>query len=682
MLYKYPHAEFPYRDLVATNAGRSRQEMEYELIDTGVFADDRYFDVEVEYAKAEPRRHRMQDHDPQPRSGGRTDPRAPDVVVPEHVVVGAIRSEADACVAIRTAAPWWPTITQLGPWYLHVEPDAESAVLRQRDQRRAAVGTARTRPSTRRTRSTTPSSAAATTPSTLPERAPRSPRTPVCVVPAGSSAIVRLRLDRSAPGSRSRPPRRRRRRDRHAAAPRPTSSTPRSRPPACSADAANVMRQALAGMLWSKQCYFFDVDQWLRERGRHPLRPPGGRGTRNESWFHMANHDVISMPDTWEYPWYAAWDLAFHTVPLMMVDPDFAKQQLSLMLSPRYLHPTGQIPAYEWNFGDVNPPVHAFATLLVHTHAAAGAGDRRGRSRVPEGVVRSAAHELHVVGESQGSVGAWPVRGRFPRARQHRGVRSQRGAPHRRAARAGRRHGLDGDVQPEHARVGADARRARSRPTSRTCWSSSSASSGSPPPSIRSATIPTRSGTRRRASSTTCCACPTGAGVRLQVRSVVGLLPMCATAIIEPQVLERFPELRSRAAAVPGSQRRPDRQRPRPAPAGRRRAPPAVARRRDQAAPDPRAHARRGTLPVPARHPFAVALASRHPYEFDVHGQTYRVAVRAGRVDDRDVRRQLELARAGVVPGQPADRPGPAPALPVLRRRVHDRVPDRIGPAR
>ena len=130
------------------------------------------------------------------------------------------------------------------------------------------------------------------------------------------------------------------------------------------------MRQALAGMLWSKQCYYFDLDVWLRERQSHPLRMPTRRGSRNESWFHMINHDVISMPDKWEYPWYAAWDLAFHCIPLAMVDPDFAKNQLHVMLSQLYLHPSGQMPAYEWNFGDVNPPVHAFATLFLHGREA------------------------------------------------------------------------------------------------------------------------------------------------------------------------------------------------------------------------------------------------------------------------------------------------------------------------
>ncbi len=136
-------------------------------------------------------------------------------------------------------------------------------------------------------------------------------------------------------------------------------------PPSLDKDRALVMRQALAGMLWSKQHYYFDLDLWLREHQAHPLRPPTRLGVRNQQWAHMLNDDVISMPDKWEYPWYAAWDLAFHTVPLAMVDPEFAKEQLALMLSGSYLHPSGQIPAYEWNFGDVNPPVHATALSFV-----------------------------------------------------------------------------------------------------------------------------------------------------------------------------------------------------------------------------------------------------------------------------------------------------------------------------
>ena len=119
-------------------------------------------------------------------------------------------------------------------------------------------------------------------------------------------------------------------------------------------------------MLWSKQYYYFDLDQWLQEHKSHPLMESGGRGVRNTEWFHMLNADVISMPDKWEYPWYAAWDLAFHTISLSLVDFDFAKEQLLLMLRSLYAHPNGQIPAYEWNFSDVNPPVHAWATLFLY----------------------------------------------------------------------------------------------------------------------------------------------------------------------------------------------------------------------------------------------------------------------------------------------------------------------------
>jgi hypothetical protein len=130
---------------------------------------------------------------------------------------------------------------------------------------------------------------------------------------------------------------------------------------------ANIMRQALAGMLWTKQYFYYDVDQWLKERGLNPWSHPSERShIRNSDWFHMYNDDIISMPDKWEYPWFAAWDLAFHMLPLSMVDPDFTKKQLDLILRNDYLHPNGQIPAYEWNFGDVNPPVHAFATMETY----------------------------------------------------------------------------------------------------------------------------------------------------------------------------------------------------------------------------------------------------------------------------------------------------------------------------
>src|SRR6185369_1720277 len=130
-------------------------------------------------------------------------------------------------------------------------------------------------------------------------------------------------------------------------------------------DGARVMRQALAGMLWSKQFYYYDVDRWLEEHGAAPFNPRR-TAPRNAGWHHMHNAHIISMPDKWEYPWYAAWDLAFHVLALTLVDEPFGKEQLKLMLEDSYMHPSGQMPAYEWNFSDVNPPVHAWATNFTY----------------------------------------------------------------------------------------------------------------------------------------------------------------------------------------------------------------------------------------------------------------------------------------------------------------------------
>ena len=155
-------------------------------------------------------------------------------------------------------------------------------------------------------------------------------------------------------------------------------------PPNLTADAKNVLRQAFGGMLWSKQFYHYVVKQWLEGDPGNPPPPPERRGGRNHEWTHMHNGDVISMPDKWEYPWYAAWDLAFHCIPLALVDPDFAKEQLTLMLREWYMHPNGQIPAYEWAFGDVNPPVHAWAAWRVYKveQKRRGKGDREFLQRV------------------------------------------------------------------------------------------------------------------------------------------------------------------------------------------------------------------------------------------------------------------------------------------------------------
>jgi hypothetical protein len=162
--------------------------------------------------------------------------------------------------------------------------------------------------------------------------------------------------------------------------------TPRS----LSDDERRVHRQAVAGMLWSKQYYYFDLDKWLQEHKAHPLVGDNARNIRNAEWFHMLNSDIISMPDKWEYPWYAAWDLAFHTLALSLVDFDFAKDQLLLMLRNLYAHPNGQIPAYEWNFSDVNPPVHAWATLFLYNiEKELGRSDLRFLERSFQGLMQN-----------------------------------------------------------------------------------------------------------------------------------------------------------------------------------------------------------------------------------------------------------------------------------------------------
>jgi hypothetical protein len=193
-------------------------------------------------------------------------------------------------------------------------------------------------------------------------------------VPAGGSATVRLRLAASRTGNAFGG-------FNEVFAKRQAEADEfyrRITPQSLNEDQRRVHRQALAGMLWGKQFYYFDLERWLLEHKSHPLLAGNGHGTRNREWFHMLNADVISMPDKWEYPWYAAWDLAFHTVALSLVDFDFAKEQLLLMLRSLYSHPNGQIPAYEWNFSDVNPPVHAWATLFLYKfERALGRADLR-----------------------------------------------------------------------------------------------------------------------------------------------------------------------------------------------------------------------------------------------------------------------------------------------------------------
>ncbi len=372
-LYKYPQAAFPYANLVDTSRGRSRQEFEYELLDTGVFDEDRYFDVFVEYAKesAEDLLIQISVHNRGPESAvihvlptlwfrnlwswqGSTDrPTLQQIAgTPARSVVKAV----DAT---------------LGERYFSCEGDVQLLFTENETNTQRIFGVPNRSPYVKDgiNNYVVHAQEAAVNPEKTGTKVAAHYR---LTVKAGECQVVRLRLSDVAPAALALG---------NGASGSPFGShfeevfqarrdeanefyatiIPRS----FNADQANVMRQALAGMLWSKQFYLYDVDKWLEERGSDPFKAARKVGPRNDHWHHMYNGDVISMPDKWEYPWYAAWDLAFHVIALTLVDPDFGKDQLKLMVRERYMHPNGQIPAYEWNFGDVNPPVHAWSTIFT-----------------------------------------------------------------------------------------------------------------------------------------------------------------------------------------------------------------------------------------------------------------------------------------------------------------------------
>jgi hypothetical protein len=370
-LYKYPQRAFPYNDLVETNRRRTKAELEYELIDTGVFDDDRYFDVFIEYAKAGPDDIliRISAHNRGPEAAelhllptlwfrntwswddGKPRPtlrQAGKAVAATHPELGDYTFSCDG-------TPEWlftenETNTQRLWNHQNATPYVKDAFHRYVvSGDRDAVNPEKT--------------------------GTKAAAHHVLAVPAGGSEVVRLRLAAGPAVQRFGKPFDETFRQRIADA---DEFYDRLAPPSLGEDGRCVQRQALAGMLWTKQYYHYDVDRWLKEHHAHPLEGGTERAPRNAEWFHMLNADIISMPDKWEYPWYAAWDLAFHTVALALVDLDFAKEQLLMLLRTLYSHPNGQIPAYEWNFSDVNPPVHAWATLfLYHTEKNLGREDTR-----------------------------------------------------------------------------------------------------------------------------------------------------------------------------------------------------------------------------------------------------------------------------------------------------------------
>jgi hypothetical protein len=372
-LYKYPQHAYPYEDLVRTNRRRTRTDYEYELLDTGIFREDRYFDVFVEYAKNTPE----------------------DILIQISVVNrGPEAAEIHLLPSLwfRNTWNWWagtprPLLKDvpvdgwmraiaaqdhsLGERFLYCEGKPELLFTENETNSRRIFGAANASPYVKDGFHNYILSGA--TDAVNPQKTgTKSAAHYRLSVNPGRTETVWLRLCTSPPAETPQPfgksfaqilETRRLEADEFY-----RSITP----PDATFDEAAVLRQSMAGMLWSKQFFALDVEKWLQEHQSGDVRV-----VRNADWYHMINEHIISMPDKWEYPWYAAWDLAFHALAFSTVDVDFSKGQLDLLLREFFLHPSGQIPAYEWNFGDVNPPVHAWATMFLYRkeQAMRGKGD-------------------------------------------------------------------------------------------------------------------------------------------------------------------------------------------------------------------------------------------------------------------------------------------------------------------
>jgi hypothetical protein len=373
-LYKYPQNAYPYEQLVLTNRKRSRDELEYELLDTGIFDDNRYFDVYVEFAKADPEDMLIQisavNRGPEEavlhilpqlwfrntwwRDEKAERPQVKRVSKSSSVIRARYADKKEMYLYAEDAPELLFTENETNAERLWGSKNSYSYV--KDGFHEAIVGGAQ--------HAVNPAGEGTKAGAHYSLR-----------IAGGETGIVRLRLSGTAPAASFKAFGKdfdaileNRRKEASAFY---QSITPEGLTP----DQSMIMRQAIAGMLWSKQYYAFDLDYWLEEHHANPLLG-GAKASRNREWYHMVNDDVISMPDKWEYPWFAAWDLAFHTLVFNQVDPAFARQQLRLMLTDLYLHPNGQIPAYEWNFSDVNPPVHAWATVFNYLVAhMAGEGD-------------------------------------------------------------------------------------------------------------------------------------------------------------------------------------------------------------------------------------------------------------------------------------------------------------------
>ena len=442
-LYKYPQAAYPYESLVNENRRRGKDEREFELLDTGVFDDGRYFDVFVEYAKAD----------------------CEDILV--RITVANRGPEAAAIhvlptVWFRNTWSWsgdvpkpslklcnqMPAVIELnepeyGRRWLLAEGSPDLLFTENETNFRRLYGATDASIHAKDSINDYVVNGAldVLNPGNIGTKAAAHYS---LTVPAGESVVVRARLTNSSASAgifdesfEAIFADRMREADEFYATVVPAD---------LSEDGKNVMRQAFGGLLWSKQFYHYVVRDWLEGDPAFPSPPQGRKHGRNSEWKHLYNADVISMPDKWEYPWYAAWDLAFHCVPLALVDSEFAKEQLTL-------DGTGMVHASErstpsvrvglWRRESAGSCMGRVASVQDREEAS-----RRRRSRLPATYLSQAAAQLHVVGEPQGRRRPQRVPGRLPRSGQHRSLRSERPTAYRRAYRAGGRYRVDGNVQP------------------------------------------------------------------------------------------------------------------------------------------------------------------------------------------------------------------------------------------
>jgi len=384
-LYKYPQAAFPYERLVEESARRTRQDPEFELMDTGIFDEHRYFDVTVEYAKAA-----FDDVLIRITAVNRGPEAAPLFLLPTLWFrntwdwdVGAARPRLSAPLGVEGGTAIAAVHESLGHYRLAAEGSPELLFVENETNVPRVFGAPATTPFPKDGINDFLIEGRAGTVNPAREGTKASALYRLTLAP-GQTATVRLRLSDIATGGQAGP----------FGPGFDETMALRLReaddfydlviPRKLSAEGRAVMRQALAGMLWSKQFYHYDVKRWLAGDPTQPPPPPERAAGRNAEWTHLYNEDIVSMPDTWEYPWYASWDLAFHMIPFALVDPEFAKSQLVLLLREWYMHPNGQVPAYEWAFGDVNPPVHAWAAWRVYKidRRIRGVADRQFLERV------------------------------------------------------------------------------------------------------------------------------------------------------------------------------------------------------------------------------------------------------------------------------------------------------------